>query len=233
MTSTDAGAAAIARATRQIVKGAGAQLAGRKRGPDKRVRRASYDIGDRRVREVWRSINGGTRAGGLRWRDALRKTAREYDLVGKQSGRWAPLGEHARRVLDELLELLDFKTGRLDPSYQRLQARTGFARSTIAGALRKLKTHGFLDWMRRTRVVDVEGGRARQQTSNAYFFSMRALHKRVRQRFADLLGRAERRAAGDTEAPAAPALPRDPELAAAIGRLQAHFDAGAAPPEAE
>ena len=221
-------AEAMARNVAQLLKGAGAQLAGKKRGPDQRVRRSSVDVDDRRARAVWRSINGGSRAGGLRWRDALMKTAEEYDLVGKQTGRWAPLGEHTRRVLKELLALIDFKTGRLDPSYARLMSRTGFARSTIASCLRKLQVHRFLDWMRRTRVVDGEAGPERKQTSNAYFFDLGGLPARVRQRFRDLLARAERKAAGDAAAPAAGALPRDPELLATIARMQAHFDAGEA-----
>lgn len=218
--------AALKRATQQILKGAGAQLAGRKRGPDRRVRRSSLDVDDRRARQVWRSINGGSRAGGMRWRDAVLKTAEEYDLVGKQTGRWGPLGPHALRVLKELLAIVDFSTGRLDPSYAGLMARTGYARSTIAKALRKLQVHRFLDWVRRTRVVDGEAGPERKQTSNAYFLELSALPRRVFQRFRDLLARAERRAAGDAAAPAAPALPRDPELAATIARLQAFFDAG-------
>lgn len=224
MTSTDA-ARDIARQTQMLLKGAGAQLAGKKRGPDRRVRRESYDVDDRRAR-VWRPVNGGTTAGGLRWREALVKTAREYDLVGKQTGRWGPLGPHALRVLEELLQLLDFKTGRLDPSYQRLQDRTGFARSTIASALRRLRVHGFLDWVRRTRVANSEAGPERKQTSNAYLFGLGGLPKRVLQRFRDLLGRAERKAAGDAPTPSADPLPRDPALRAAIARLQAHFDAG-------
>lgn len=226
MTATNAPASALARQTRALLKGAGAQLAGKKRGPDKRVRRSSVDVDDRRAREVWRAINGGSRAGGLRWRDAVVRTAREYDLVGKQTGRWGPLGPHALRVLEELLQLVDFATGRLDPSYARLQARTGYARSTIASALRKLKVHRFLDWVRRTRIVEGEAGPERKQTSNAYYFSLGGLPKRVLQRFRDLLGRAERTAAGEAAAPVTPALPRDKELAATIARMQAHFDAG-------
>lgn len=226
MTSTDAPAQTTARQIQQLVRGAGAQLAGKKRGPDRRVRRSSLDVDDRRARAVWHSINGGSRAGGLRWRDAVMKTAEEYDLVGKQTGRWGPLGPHTLRVLKELLQLVDFASGRLDPSYDCLASRTGFAKSTIASALRKLQAHRFLDWVRRTRVVDGEAGPERKQTSNAYFFSFGGLPKRVLQRFRDLLGRAERRAAGDrTEAPC-PVLARNPALAAVIARMQAHFDAG-------
>lgn len=226
MKATDATARDLARQTRMLLKGAGAQLAGKKRGPDRRVRRSSFDVDDRRAREVWRAINGGSKAGGLRWRDAVLKTAEEYDLVGKQTGRWGPLGPHALRVLKELLQLVDFATGRLDPSYDRLITRTGYARSTIAGALRRLQVHRFLGWVRRTRVVDGAAGPERKQTSNAYFLELSALPKRVFQRFRDLLGRAERKAAGDPPTAVADPLPRDPELRAAIARLQAHFDAG-------
>ncbi len=224
-------ASATARATKALIKGAGAQLAGKKRGPDRRVRRGSIDVDDPKAR-VWRAIHTGTKAGGLRWRDTLLKVAREYDQVGKTTGRWGALGPHAREVLQALLDLIDFRTGRLEPSYDKLMAMTRFARSTIASALRRLRAHGFLDWVRRSRLVDKPNGElAREQTSNAFVFDLTRLPRHVLQRFRDLLGRRDRAAEGEPIAagvsPAAPLTIADPELAATIARVRALIDEGA------
>lgn len=232
MSHPDTTAREMARQLRSITKATGAKMASRTRGPDRRVRRNSYDVDDPRAK-VWRPINGGKKAAGLRWRDALIRTAKEYQLLGKQPGRQGPFGPSGLRVLEELLALVDFATGRLDPTYRHLMARTGFAKVTIANALRRLRTHKFLDWMRRTRIVDTAEGPARQQTSNAFYFSPGSLPKRVFQRFRDLLARAELRAqppataaSPEVAAQGAPLI-RDPELAAAIARLGALIDKGA------
>ena len=223
-------ASATARATRSIIKGTGAQLAGKKRARDRRVRRGSFDVADSKA-QVWRAIHTGTKAGGLRWRDTLLKVAREYDQVGKTSGRWGPLGTHTREVLYALLDLVDFRTGRLEPTYDTLMKRTGFARSTISRALRRLRAHGFLDWVRRSRLVDKDGEVAREQTSNAYAFDLGRLPRRVLQRFRDLLARRDRAAEGEAAiagaAPAEPLTIADPELAATLARIGALIDAGA------
>ena len=224
-------ASATARATRSIIKGAGAQLAGKKRGPDRRVRRGSVDVADPKAR-VWRAIHTGTKAGGLRWRDTLLRVAREYDQVGKTTGRWGALGPHTREVLEALLDLVDFRTGRLEPSYDKLMAMTRFARSTIASALRRLRAHGFLDWVRRSRLVDkADGEVAREQTSNAFVFDLTRLPRHVLQRFRDLLARRDRIAEGEAVAtsiaPTQPLAISDPELAAAIARVRAIIDEGA------
>ena len=224
-------ASATARAARSLIKGAGAQLAGKKRGPDRRVRRGSVDVADSKAR-VWRAIHTGTKAGGMRWRDTLLKVAREYDHVGKSTGRWGPLGPHAREVLEALLDLIDFRTGRLEPTYDKLVSMTRFARSTIASALRRLRAHGFLDWVRRSRLVDKPDGEvAREQTSNAFVFDLTRLPRRVLQRFRDLLGRRDRMAEGEAAATATAATPplaiADPELAATIARVRSLIDQGA------
>jgi hypothetical protein len=144
------------REMRQLIAGATAALTGRKRGPDKSVRRDSYDIEDPRA-QVFRPIGDGTIAGAMGWIDALLQTAREFDRAHKKPGQRGGLGgPYAIIVLEALLGrrgviAIDFKTGRLDPALATLEKITGFARATIVRHLAKLREHGFLDWVRRSR----------------------------------------------------------------------------------
>lgn len=114
---------------RSLIKAAGAKFAGRDRGPDRKVRRDSYDVDDSRA-QVFRPIGDGTTAGALRWIDTLVKTAKEFDLVHKPGTR-GQLTPYGIRVLEELLRLPNFKTGRLDPALDHLQKVTGYERATI------------------------------------------------------------------------------------------------------
>ena len=210
MSADTAAAQSIARATRSLLKGAGAQLAGKKRGRDRRVRRDSYDVDDRRA-QVWAPIGDGTKRGELRWIDALVRTAKEYDVVRREAGKRGPLTPYGIRVFEELLKLACFKTGRLEPTISTIQERTRFARATVVRALARLKAHGFLQWVRRSRRTgnDGEAGPQREQTSNAYFFDLARLARGVGLRFRQLLGHRETaaRARGDL-----PPLPPPPPL---------------------
>ena len=154
------------------------------------VRRNSYDIDDRRA-QVFRPIGDGTKAGAGRWRNRYLQVAEEYDRQMKKKGERHPIGANALRVLKTLLWLpgLDFKTGRLEPAIATIQEMTGFARKTIVDALKRLKEHGFLNWVRRTEKTGNglgEGPRVKQAT-NAYFFDLHRLHKRALMRLRQLL----------------------------------------------
>jgi hypothetical protein len=183
------------------------------------------------------------------WIDALLQTAREYDVVHKKPGTRGGLGgPYVITVLEALLGRRgsitpDFKTGRIDPTYDTLQKVTAFSRSAIARALRLLEEHGFLDWVRRSKPTgnDHEFGPQREQTSNAYFFSLRRLPKAVLRRFLDLVARkrvkAEERRIAAAQATAAPSptalavrTPSDPGLASALEGMAAFFD-NASPPD--
>lgn len=214
---------------RNLIKAASAQFTGKKRGRDRKVRRDSYDVEDSRA-QVFRPIGDGTKAGALRWIDALIRTAKEYDVVHRKPGTRGPLTPYGIRVLEELLRLPNFRTGRLDPALDHLQKVTGYARATIVRALARLKLHGFLDWVRRSRKTgnDKEAGPQRAQTSNAYFFEIGRLAKSVRLRFQQLLRKREEaarlRASRVADAPqpaiiSKSAAVRDKGLAAALARL--------------
>lgn len=208
-----------------------------------RVRRESYDENDRRA-QIFRPICGGRTAEALRWRDKLLQVAREYNTQHKRKGeREGPLGSNGLWVLEVLLSLVDFATGRCEPALDTICAKAKLARATVVSAITNLQSHGFLQKVRRTRKTGhgPTEGPQRQQISNAYAFAV-ALKEKVRKRFQQLVGgrkRAQeiretkaREAQARADALAAPTsrlgsmlLPDDPKLARELDRLGAHFEA--------
>jgi DNA-binding transcriptional MocR family regulator len=76
-------------------------------------------------------------------------------------------------VLRLFVNLIDFRTGRLEPSITTIMDRLGRSRDTIVRALKNLRTHGFIDWLRRYEPTGNEGrGPQVQQASNAYRLSL-------------------------------------------------------------
>lgn len=254
--STPASAAATARATKQLTRQVAAVLAGKKRGPDRGVRRDSYDVNDPRARVFRPIANGSPggalgwledlakcarefdawtrgRGGGFFspsahhfYAPATPKSKLPADAVPISSH--GALTPYAVTVFEALCfgNKLDFATGRLDPPIAWLEAVTGFARKTVVEALARLRLHGFIDWVRRTRTTGRTGdvGPQREQETNAYFFDLSKLARRVLHRFRDLAQRRRRRAAGAASAgadrPSALApLPSDPELRDSLRRL--------------
>lgn len=209
-----------------------------------KARRGSYDENDRRAR-IFAPICDGRTADALRWRDKLIQTAREYDRHEKAPGdREGPLGYHGVWVLEVMLHLVDFGTGRCDPSLDTICRRAKLARATVVRAIKQLCEHGFLHKVRRTRLTGnaPSEGPQREQISNAYAFA-RDLKERVRQRFRQLFGgkklaeeirAAKRREAEAREAVLAAPLsargamlhPQDPAMAALLDRLGASLDKG-------
>jgi hypothetical protein len=143
------------------------------------VRRNSYNIGDRE-RQVWRPIGDGTSRGARRWIAAMMQAAEKYDRMKKAQGkRNGPLGHVGIEVLRELLRLVDYKTGALFPSIETIARNTRRARAAVVAALKRLKDHGFLTWIRRTEPTENAGGYGPQvrQISNAYGFDVKMLPK--------------------------------------------------------
>lgn len=236
MSAATMDAGAIARETRKLIRGTSAAFTGRERGPDRRVRRDSYDADDDPRAQVFRPIGDGTKAGAMGWIDALLQTAKEFDDHERKTGGARPLGGTGIAVLEVLVGRrgrtkipIDFKTGRLDPAIDTIAAAAGYVRGTVIKAIARLKQHGFLDWVRRTRRTGNDGqyGPQRAQTSNAYFFSLNGMAKRVRQRLRDLLARKrlarQAREAGATAPPPAgpPPTPQNSELFSALSALGA------------
>lgn len=129
-----------------------------------KVRRDSYLAGQCEGR-VWRPFAG---ADAKRYMLAAERYERHTRALrkGKRTG---ILGHVGLEVLRELLRLVDYKTGRLEPRIDTLQARCGRSRPAIVRALRALKVAGFLDWIRRYVPTGLQGfGPQVRQTSNAY-----------------------------------------------------------------
>jgi hypothetical protein len=217
------------RQARQITKKFTAQLVGRhERGPDRKVRRGSVDIDDRRAR-VSRPIADGTKVGALAWIDCLQKAVSEWDDMERQKQGGRPLGLHGLRVLEVLLGrrgvvALDFRTGRLDPALDTIARAAGVCRTTVVRALARMRAMGILDWIRRSETTGATGQAApqRRQVSNAYWFTPELLPARVLKRLRDLVARRALHRRGTTPtaaAPPAPPRPTSPELAAALDRL--------------
>lgn len=96
--------------------------------------------------------------------------ARRYELVRRQRGRRSgPLGPVALEVLELMANLVDFRSGRLEPSLVTLMRLLKRSRDAIVRALRNLRTHGFLDWMRRYAPCETaHKGPQVAQVANAY-----------------------------------------------------------------
>ncbi|XUY30612.1 helix-turn-helix domain-containing protein (plasmid) [Agrobacterium sp. rho-8.1] len=111
--------------------------------------------------------------------------ARRYEIACREPGtRNGPLGGVAIEVLDLFANLVNFRTGRLDPSIDFLMLKLRRSRDAIVRALKALRSHGFLDWLRRYVPTGNEGrGPQVQQTSNAYRLSLPARARKFLGRF--------------------------------------------------
>lgn len=131
------------------------------------VRRNSHQLGKERA-VFWRPV-------ARKDVDRIILAAERFELSGKLSGRKnGPLGGVALEILRLFRNVVDFRTGRLDPSLDYLMAKLRRSRAAIVRALKALRTHGFLDWMRRYVPTGDHGTRGPQvqQTSNAYRLSL-------------------------------------------------------------
>ena len=96
---------------------------------------------------------------------------RKYKVAGKRNG---PLGAIGIDVLRELMRMIDFKTGRLEPAIATIAERLSRSRGAIVSALARLKDHGFLNWIRRFEPIekpDAFGPQVKQIT-NAYWLGL-------------------------------------------------------------
>jgi hypothetical protein len=117
-------------------------------------------------------------------RGRLLEAAAKYDQVHRIKHRTArnrrengAIGHVGLNVLRSLLyDFLDCRTGRLDPAIATIAGRVGHSIGAVVDALKRLRAHGFLDWLRRYVPTGERGIRGPQvkQTSNAYAITMPA-----------------------------------------------------------
>lgn len=137
------------------------------------VRRNSYNAGEREGR-FWRPVDPRTKWANIR-------AAEVYDRNNKEPGkRNGPLGHIALEVLRELYRIVDYRTGRLEPSIDFLMRKVRRSRAAVCHALARLRDHGFLEWIRRTEPTGNEGwGPQVKQISNAYRFGLPKAARKV------------------------------------------------------
>src|SRR5271166_4326708 len=97
--------------------------------------------------------------------------ARDFDRGTHQPGHHGGvLGHTGLAVLHALIfDFLNFRSGRLDPSYAAIAAKAGVCVRTVASALARLKALGILNWVRRcAERRDADGRFVLEQETNAY-----------------------------------------------------------------
>ena len=136
------------------------------------VRRNSYYAHDRRA-QVWRPLACNNRQARRLIAGRL-YAAEQYDRAHKRPGqRQGPLGLTGIAVLREFYRVVDFRSGRLEPSIEYICKAVKLARRTVVKALNRLKEHGFLGWVRRTEPTFNEGaGPQIRQITNAYWLTV-------------------------------------------------------------
>lgn len=113
---------------------------------------------------------------------AAERLERAGRAPGKRSG---PLGPVGLEVLRELMRLIDYRTGRLEPSITRLMERLRRSRDAIVRALANLRAAGFLDWLRRWEPTGRDDGPQVRQASNAYRLHLPEAARRLIGRLAE------------------------------------------------
>ena len=99
---------------------------------------------------------------------------RETKEPGKRNGPIGAIGAIGLEVLRELMRMVCWKTGRLDPSIATICKRLNRCRDAISNAMKRLQAEGFLGWIpRREPVEDPDPfGPQIKQVTNAYWFEL-------------------------------------------------------------
>jgi hypothetical protein len=96
--------------------------------------------------------------------------ARQFERQTRQPGRQdGAIGRNGLLVLHALLfDLLNYASGRLDPSYAKIAQKACVSVRSVARGLVNLKAAGVLDWLRRSKPSVQEGEFLLKQDTNAY-----------------------------------------------------------------
>ncbi|UXM96464.1 helix-turn-helix domain-containing protein (plasmid) [Bartonella sp. HY329] len=99
--------------------------------------------------------------------------AKRFDLQKRQKGqRCGPLGTIALEVLEYFINIIDYKTGRLEPAIATIMRKIRRSRDSVVRALKALQNHGFINWVRRYSHNDSADGPSLKQASNAYCLNL-------------------------------------------------------------
>jgi hypothetical protein len=96
--------------------------------------------------------------------------ARDFDrqtcLAGRHGG---AVGHAALQVLHALIfDFLNYRSGRLDPSYAAIARKANVCERTVAYAIKRLRELGILNWVRRCAQSWRDGRFTLEQETNAY-----------------------------------------------------------------
>lgn len=127
---------------------------------------------------LWRPIGDGKRRGARRRIGAILKAAKEIDRRTRRERqqehrgvRNGILGDIGYAVLEAIYNhFVDYATGRCEPAIATIAEKVGHSYAAVHAALRRLRSAGFLHWVRRSRPTENKGeaGPQVEQISNAY-----------------------------------------------------------------
>lgn len=120
--------------------------------------------------ELQQDLKGLVRARDRGLADAIPAIEKRIDVLRRQLEERLRVGDD--RVLEAFLDDYNPETGELFTAQATIAAELGLGSpSTVNDALERLRAHGYLDWVRRSRLSGDEGpGWHRKQASNGYFF---------------------------------------------------------------
>lgn len=136
------------------------------------VRRNSHNAGGAEL-ALWRAHNMFPREEHNARMRAAEEFEHETKLAGRRNG---ALGAIGLKVYRYLMRLRGKKNGRLDPTIRWIADQIHHSRSAVAAALKRLKDHGFLDWIRRCQPIEGAEPDEQQteQIANAYILPLPA-----------------------------------------------------------
>jgi hypothetical protein len=96
--------------------------------------------------------------------------ARDFDRKTSKAGHHGgAVGPAAMQVLHALIfDFMNYRSGRLDPSYAAIARKANVCQRTVASALQRLKALGILNWVRRCAEKWIDGRFVLEQETNAY-----------------------------------------------------------------
>jgi hypothetical protein len=96
--------------------------------------------------------------------------ARDFDRqTRRKDHHGGAVGHSALQVLHALIfDFLNYRSGRLDPSYAAIARKANVCERTVATAVKRLKGLGILNWVRRCAEAWRDGRYVLEQETNAY-----------------------------------------------------------------